>query len=111
MMSQSDFSDLNEFVAKWGLPTAHKRLARRTEATMGEIESFYQAIVPRLEDIISFLNQFPVDGIPQEFLPLAHTALAACEIDDAVNVWKSPALDYATDMRTWRVKASFYDYR
>lgn len=95
----------------WGLPTAHERLTRRTEATMVEIEDFYQAIVPRLEEIITFLNQFPVEQIPQQFLPLAYTALAACETDDAVNVWKSPALDIATDMRTWRVKESFYDYR
>ena len=110
-MSQPDFSDLNEFVAIWGLPTAHERLGKRSDATMGEIEIFYQAIVPRLEEIITFLNQFPVDQIPDEFLPLACTALAACEIDDAVNIWKSPTLDLAADMRSWRVKESLYDYQ
>lgn len=110
-MSQTDFSELNGFVAQWGLPTAHERLVRRTEAPMAEIEHFYQAIVPRLDDIITFLNQFPVDAIPDEYLPLSYLALAACEIDDAINLWKAPTMEYGSDMRTWRVKESLYDYR
>ena len=110
-MPQPEFSGLNEFVAGWGLPTAHERLIKRSEASMAEIESFYEAIVPRLEEIITFLNRYPVDQIPRDYLPLAYTALAACEIDDAVNVWKSPTLDLATDMCSWRVKESLYDYQ
>ena len=110
-MSKADFSDLCEFISQWGLPTAHERLAKRMEASMDEIERFYQAIVPQLEAIIEFLNQFPVDRIPREHLPLAYTALAVCEIDDPVHVWKAPALELSADMRAWRVKENYYDYQ
>ena len=110
-MAERKFSELDDYIAAWGLPTAHERLARRAQASMAEIRAFYDAIVPQLDDIIGFLNGFPVDDIPEQYRPLAWTALAACEIDDAVNIWHAPNLDFASDMRTWRVKESQYDYR
>lgn len=110
-MSTPDFSDLTPFLSDWGLPDAHARLAKRMSSNMEEIRAFYDAIVPRLEAIIDFLNQYPVDAIPKAHLPLAYTALAACEIDAAVNVWQAPELDYASDIRDWRVKRSYTDYR
>jgi hypothetical protein len=109
--SNKKFTELEEFVAAWGLPTAHERLIKRSNATMAEIQSFYDVVTPRLEEIIDFLNQYPIDDIPEECLSLSYTALAVCEIDDAVNVWHAPALDFSSDTCSWRVKKSKYDYQ
>lgn len=111
MSSNRKFPELDEFVNSWGLSTAHERLVRRSNATMDEIRSFYDAITPKLEEVIDFLNEFPIDKIPEEYLALSYTALAVCEIDDAVNVWHAPVLDYSSDMCAWRVKTRKYDYQ
>jgi hypothetical protein len=106
-----EFDDLAEWIDTWGLETAEQRLAKRMSSSLGELRAFHDAIVPRLEEIIEFLNLFPLDGIPAEHHRLALTALAVCEVDDAVNLWKTPVLDLASDPRTWRTKDSFFDYR
>lgn len=111
MNSNNGFPELEKFVAAWGLPTAHERLIKRSNTSLDEIQTFYDAITPRLEEIIDFLNQYPVDDIPPEYLPLSYTALAVCEIDDVVNVWHAPVLDLASDMCLWRVKQGKYDYQ
>ena len=81
-----------------------------TNAEFSDIKKFYDAVVPRLEEIIEFLNQYPVDDIPGEFRPLAYMALAACEVDDPVNIWQSSELTHQSNAKDWRVKQSFYDY-
>ena len=110
-MTSPDFSDLDRHVAEWGLETAHARLHKRVSGSLEEQQMFHAAIVPRLEAIIEFLNQFPLTAIPAEHLPLAYTALAVCEVDDAVSQWHAATLGIASDPRTWRVKEHFYDYQ
>ena len=110
MTTQPDTSDLHPFIDKWGHESAHARLNERMTSSLEELTEFYKAILPRLKEIINFLNQFPVDDIPEQHRPLAYTALAACEVEDAINVWKTPVLKSSDDLRTWRVKESYYDY-
>ena len=110
-MNTPDFSDLSGFIDKWGLETAHERLQKRSATDLPELKAFYDAVTPRLEEMIVFLNQFPVDEIPEQFKPIAYMALAICEVDDAINVWKSSNLEYISEPCSWRVKSSYYDYR
>ncbi|MCY3750340.1 MAG: hypothetical protein F4147_10510 [Gammaproteobacteria bacterium] len=109
-MNTPDFSDLQEFMDEWGYADAHQRLNKRSNAELSSVKRFYDAVVPRLEEIIEFLNRFPVDEIPEEYQRLAYMALAACEVDDPVNVWNSSELTYNSNAKDWRVKKSFYDY-
>jgi len=111
MAMQPDFSELTPFIEIWGLESAHARLDRRSTASMDELVAFHRAIVPRLAEIIDFLNQFPLDEIPDEHKPLAYAALAICEVDDPIHLWKAPNLDLFSDPRLWRVKESYYDYQ
>lgn len=109
-MNTPDFSELQEFIDEWGHGDAHQRLNRRSSSDFSDIKRFYDAIVPRLGEIIEFLNRFLVDDIPEEYKPLAYMALAACEVDDPVNVWNASELTYNSNAKDWRVKKSFYDY-
>ena len=109
-MNTPDFPELQEFIDEWGHADAHQRLNKRSNADFSDIKRFYDAVVPCLGEIIGFLNGFPVDDIPEEYKPLAWMALAACEVDDPVNVWNSSELTYNSNAKDWRVKKSFYDY-
>lgn len=104
-----DFSSLRPFIAMWALPTMQERRQRRLTSTLDELKDFHAAMLPHLEALIEFLNQFPVDNIPKEYQPLTWLALAMCEVDDPVSKWRSVTLDEALDPRKFTLKRSFYD--
>ncbi|MGE0773473.1 MAG: hypothetical protein AB7G25_03630 [Sphingomonadaceae bacterium] len=79
----AQFRDLERFVGYWGAATTNGRWERRQAASMGEIVAFYDATVPRAEEILEYLEQFEYDNIPdpcqglvQLILALPHAALA-----------------------------------
>lgn len=104
-----DLSGLEGHMAIWGLPTTEHRLSKRLSSNMDEVRSFYDAMLPRLPGVIEYLNQFPLDSIPQEDHQLAWTALAMCEIDNATNKWKNVVLDTGIDIRRMISKTCFAD--
>ncbi|MEQ8165046.1 MAG: hypothetical protein RIC93_03090 [Alphaproteobacteria bacterium] len=106
-----DFSDLAPFVEEWGLPTTEDRMRKRLNSTFEELESFHAAMMPRLEEIIQFLNQYRLDEIPARYEKLANAALAMCEVDDPVSKWRTVTLPEAGDPRRFISKRSFYDNR
>ena len=53
------FVDLAPYLA-WSLPTERERSARRQSSPMDEISAFYQAMLPRMEAILSYLAQYPL---------------------------------------------------
>jgi hypothetical protein len=65
------FSDLEQFAARWALPTENERHARRQASTMAELRSFYDAVLPRIDAIFAYLNDFPLDGRLPSHSPLA----------------------------------------
>ena len=110
-MITPDFSELNSFIDIWGLDSAHSRLLKRATADLSELNTFYEAVSLRLDEIIEFLNQFPIDDIPDEFKPLSYMTLAICEVDDAIHMWRTPELDYISAPTSWRTKTNYYDYK
>jgi hypothetical protein len=104
-----DFSELDDHVAAWGLPTLQQRREKRLHCTFEELKSFHDAMMPRLEEIIAFLDQFPVAAIPPAFTQLADAVLAMCEVDDPVSKWRSVLLEDALDPRRFTIKKTFYD--
>lgn len=74
------FEGLSVHTPRWALPTeAARNLARRT-ASMEELESFYQAMLPQMERIIAFLNGrelSALDGPEQDLLALAKSFMEA----------------------------------
>lgn len=104
-----DFSELESHVREWGLPTTRDRVVKRMNSSFEELEAFHAAMIPRLEEIIQFLNEFPLDEIPGEHLPLAWTALAMCEVDDAVSKWGAPTSPDACSPLRFSPKKNFND--
>ena len=57
----SEFADLEPYAAKWCLPNEPARYATRLSSTMDELQSFYDAMFPRGEAVLDYLDQFPLD--------------------------------------------------
>lgn len=107
--SRPEISGLESHLAAWGLPTTEKRLAKRLSSNMEEVRSFYDAMLPRLPEFIEYLNQFPLDAIPQEAHQIAWATLAMCEVDNAVNKWNDITLNTGIDILRMIPKKSFPD--
>lgn len=108
-MSTPDLRDLQRFIEKWGHPTHEGRLSEHLTSSFEELAAFHRAFTPRLRELMGFLDQFPVDAIPQEHMPLCYTLLALIETDDPVNNWGNVSVPNMADPREWTKKTSFYD--
>lgn len=78
--TEGQFSELDRFLSVWGLPTEADRSAKRWQATPEEFRDFYQTTLPRLDDLLDYLDQFSIGALPKHALPLYRLALAFAEV-------------------------------
>lgn len=82
------FSDLEPFM-EWSLPIEAQRIAMRLDRSDEELRSFYNAMLPRLDDIAQYLNQFPLDRMPNDAERLLDLAKAFMEVAQSVEYGRS----------------------
>ncbi len=97
-MLPAPFADLEGFVGAWALATEAERSRKRKASTMAEIQAFYDAILPRMEAILSYLNQFPLEEMPEEGKRLLYLSLSLAEVASAVELFKQPTVPEGYDV-------------
>jgi hypothetical protein len=85
------FRDLEPF-AEWALATEKERNRKRLASTMAEIQAFYDAILPRMEAVIAYLNQFPLEAMPADAQQLLSLTFSLAEVSTAVELFKQPSV-------------------
>ena len=85
------FEDLEPFLG-WSLATELERSARRQASTMAEINCFYAAMLPRMDDVLQFLQGYPLEGNPPDVQRLFHLTLSLAEIAPAVENFGQPSV-------------------
>ncbi len=94
------FADLAPYVADWALPTETARSERRWRATPAEFQALYDAVLPRLPDILAYLGGFSPANIPAEAASLLYLALAFAESAPHVELYRgSPDVPNSFDPR------------
>ena len=83
------FADLTLYLA-WALPTDRERCAKRQSSTMAEINAFYHAVLPRMEEILSYVEQYPPEQIPADVQRLFYLTLSLAKIAPAVEMYGDP---------------------
>jgi hypothetical protein len=83
------FEDLQTF-ADWSLVSERERNHKRLSSSMSEIQALYDALLPRMEEIINYLNKQPLDNMTEDARRLFHLSLALAEIAPAVEFYKQP---------------------
>ena len=89
MTLPDQFSALEPF-AGWALPTERERYDKRVACTMEELQAFYDAAFPRFEDALSYLDQFPLDTMPDDAQRLMWLYCALVTVSFPVEVWRQP---------------------
>ena len=95
----SGFEDLESFVSEWALPLESQRNEKRISSTMDQLQAFYDAILPRMEELVRYLDQFPLDEMPEEATRLLYLAFSLMEIAMPVEVLGSPNMPDSVDDR------------
>jgi hypothetical protein len=83
-----EFSDLQPFVADWALPTRAQRYEARLSKPFDELVTFYDAVAPRAEEAIAYLNGLDIDDLPDDATALLHLLYSMILVSYAVNVFK-----------------------
>jgi hypothetical protein len=84
-----EFADLEPF-ADWALATERERYAKRLSSTMDELQAFYDAALPRLDDAATYLEQFPLDELPEDALRLLYLCYSLINASFPVEAWRQP---------------------
>ena len=84
----SQFSSLEVFVPGWAHSTELARSEKRWIASQEDYQSFYDAMLPLLDDVLEYLDQFELGRIPADALPLYHLALAFSEAAPHVELYE-----------------------
>ena len=85
------FQDLEPWLA-WSLATEQERSDKRQASTMQEIRAFYDTMLVRAEAILSYVEQFPLDNMPEEAQRLFYLTLSLAEVAPAVELFGQPAV-------------------
>lgn len=83
------FAELEPF-AHWALATERERLTARESSTMEALQTFYDAMMPRLLAIVEYLDRFPLDRMPEDARRLLHMALSLVEVSIATELYRQP---------------------
>jgi hypothetical protein len=83
-----EFSELEPFVLDWALPTRAQRYQARLSKPFDELVNFYDAVAPRAEEAIAYLNGLDIDDLPDDATTLLHLLYSMILVSYAVNVFK-----------------------
>lgn len=85
----AEFTDLEPF-ADWAIPTERARYAKRVSSTMNELQAFYDAAFPRMDDALAYLDGLELDALPDEAKHLLWLYCALVTVSFPVECWRQP---------------------
>ena len=91
----ADFRDLEAY-SEWALEHRAERFQKRVGSTMAEITAFYNAMVPRLDKVVAYLNSKPLANLDPADKRLLTMAQSLVEVSRCVELWQAPD-NYAFD--------------
>ena len=81
------FSDLEPFAGDWCRPTEPERYAQRLASSMDELQAFYDALFPRVEEALTYCDRYPIDDLPDEVLHLMWLLYSLVAVSFSVEAW------------------------
>ena len=102
-----EFADLQPFVERWALATETGRNTQRHAVGMEAILAFKDAMLPRVDAVVQWLNEFPLNALPDAAKPLMYLLLSFAEIAPAVEFYKQPAVIDGYDPRRFVADETF----
>ncbi len=99
----AQFRDLEQWLA-WSLATEQERSRKRQASTMQDIKAFYDAMLARMEEVLPYVDQFPVDALPEDATRLFYLTLSLAEVAPAVEQFGQPSVVDGYDAKRFLVQ-------
>ncbi len=84
-----EFADLEPYSA-WCLGSERERYAKRLSSSMEEMQAFYDAAFPRLEEILIYLDKLELSSLPPDAEQLLLLSYSLVNVSFPVEVWRQP---------------------
>ena len=88
----AEFADLEPYAERWCLPNEPARYAARLSSTMEELQAFYDAMFPRGEAVLDYLDQFALDRMPDDAERLLQLMYALILVSFPVEAFHQPQI-------------------
>ncbi|WP_262062207.1 hypothetical protein [Streptomyces sp. STR69] len=86
-MLPSEFAALEPF-SEWVLESERDRYSKRLASSMEEMQAFYDAAFPLLEQASDHLDKFPLSELPEQERNLLLLLFSLVNVSFPVEVWK-----------------------
>lgn len=83
------FGDLEKWMA-WSLATTQERSQKRQASSMADLKAFYDAMLARMDEVLPYLEQFPLDALPADATRLFYLTLSLAEVAPAIEQFGQP---------------------
>jgi hypothetical protein len=95
--------ELEQWMA-WSLATERERSAKRQASTMAEITAFYDAMLARMDEVLRYVDQFPMNALPEDATRLFYLTLSLAEVSFAVEQYGQPSVIDGYDIKRFVVE-------
>ena len=85
-----EFADLEPYAARWSLQTERERYTERLSSTMDDLQAFYDAAFPRLDEIMTYLDGLDYAALPEPATRLLWLSYSLVNVSFPVEVWRQP---------------------
>ena len=83
----------------WSLETEGERSDHRQASAMEDITAFYEAMLARMEEVLSYLEQFSLEELPDDAKRLFYLTLSLAEVAPAVEQFGQPSVVDGYDIK------------
>lgn len=99
-----EFAELEPFASTWCLESETQRYERRMASSMEELEAFYAAFFPRIEEAIGYCDKFSLDELPDDATRLLQLLYSLIMVSMSVEVFHQVRTVNAADAVMRRTK-------
>jgi hypothetical protein len=99
----AEFVELERFAERWSLRTEAERWAARHASTIDDLREFYEAMFPRVDEIVAYCDDHPLDAMPEDARNLLCLVLSFVMVSFPVEVWGAPRIPDVGDATLARV--------
>ena len=99
----AEFADLEPFADRWSLPTEAERWSQRHASSIEDMRELYEAMFPRVDDVLGYCDRFPLDDLPEEARNLLYLVFSFVMVSFPVEVWNAPRIPDVGDATLARV--------
>ena len=90
----AQFAGLEAFVSVWALKNEQARHENLLARSIAELRRFYDAILPRMDEITLYLNRLPLDAMPPDAQVLYDLAMTFMESAHPIDLrWRTTDIE------------------